>query len=225
MSIKISLKGGGVQLRLPVTPASYTVQTGRNTATYDLIDIGEYTKPTSKVNQQYSFTSVLLPSHDRKYPSAYAATIADATPAGYQKQLNEWIGQKTALRFIVSGGAVAVNLPVYLISAKLVERDASGDVYADIVMVDRVSSKKQTIQEPTNDGTKLNTRASHDDAEAKPTSVQSYKVIKGDTLWAICRKYYNDGKLYSKLAAYNGIKNPDYIKVGQIIRIPGRDKL
>lgn len=45
-----------------------------------------------------------------------------------------------------------------------------------------------------------------------------YTVIKGDTLSGIATKY---GTTYQKLAAYNGIANPNLIYVGQQIKIPG----
>lgn len=44
-----------------------------------------------------------------------------------------------------------------------------------------------------------------------------YTVVKGDTLSKIAAKY---GTTYQKLAAYNGIANPNLIHVGQKIRIP-----
>ena len=40
----------------------------------------------------------------------------------------------------------------------------------------------------------------------------------GDTLSGIAAKY---GTTYQKLAAYNGIANPNIINVGRVIRIPG----
>lgn len=45
-----------------------------------------------------------------------------------------------------------------------------------------------------------------------------YTVVKGDTLSRIAARY---GTTYQKLAAYNGIANPNVIRVGQKIRIPG----
>ncbi len=48
-----------------------------------------------------------------------------------------------------------------------------------------------------------------------------YTVKAGDTLGAIAQKYYGDVTEYKKLAHYNNISNPDLIKVGQQIRIPG----
>lgn len=44
-----------------------------------------------------------------------------------------------------------------------------------------------------------------------------YTVQKGDTLSGIAAKY---GTTYQKIAAYNGIANPNLIRVGQKIKIP-----
>lgn len=47
--------------------------------------------------------------------------------------------------------------------------------------------------------------------------VTVYTVKKGDTLSAIAAKY---GTTYQEIAAYNGIANPNLIRVGQKIKIP-----
>ncbi|MCD0170265.1 MULTISPECIES: BON domain-containing protein [unclassified Deinococcus] len=48
-----------------------------------------------------------------------------------------------------------------------------------------------------------------------------YTVKAGDTLGAIAQKYYGNAAEYRKIAHFNNISNPDLIKVGQKIRIPG----
>lgn len=53
--------------------------------------------------------------------------------------------------------------------------------------------------------------------ETKSTSYTTYKVVKGDTLAAIARKY---STTWQELAAYNNMANPNLITVGQLIRIP-----
>lgn len=53
------------------------------------------------------------------------------------------------------------------------------------------------------------------------TSTGNYYVVqKGDTLWAIAKKYYGDGSKYPKIASANGISNPNIIHVGQKLLIP-----
>lgn len=55
-------------------------------------------------------------------------------------------------------------------------------------------------------------------APAEPVVNKTIYVVKsGDTLSGIAKKY---GTTYQKLAAHNGIKNPNLIKVGQKIEIP-----
>ncbi|MCM1382792.1 MAG: LysM peptidoglycan-binding domain-containing protein, partial [Muribaculaceae bacterium] len=44
-----------------------------------------------------------------------------------------------------------------------------------------------------------------------------YTVVSGDTLSKIASKY---GTTYQKLAEYNGIANPNIIRVGQQVKIP-----
>jgi len=49
-----------------------------------------------------------------------------------------------------------------------------------------------------------------------------YTIEKGDTLWAIATKYYDDGTQYTYIVEANleVIKNADLIYPGQTIRIP-----
>jgi len=49
-----------------------------------------------------------------------------------------------------------------------------------------------------------------------------YSIAKGDTLWAIASKFYDDGSKYTHIVDANleVIKNADLIYPGQMIRIP-----
>ena len=52
------------------------------------------------------------------------------------------------------------------------------------------------------------------------TTESSYIVLRGDTLFKIAVKYFNDGKKYKEIASYNNIANPNLIYVGQELKIP-----
>lgn len=54
----------------------------------------------------------------------------------------------------------------------------------------------------------------------KTETKRYYTVIRGDTLWGIAKKYYNDGSKYPVIAKANNIANPDKIYVGQKLLIP-----
>ncbi|CAA6826581.1 MAG: Unknown protein, partial [uncultured Sulfurovum sp.] len=49
-----------------------------------------------------------------------------------------------------------------------------------------------------------------------------YSIVKGDTLWEIATKFYDDGSKYTHIVDANleVIKNADLIYPGQTIRIP-----
>ena len=47
---------------------------------------------------------------------------------------------------------------------------------------------------------------------------RTYTVRAGDTLWGISRRY---GTTVAELAGLNGIRNPDLIYPGQVLRLPG----
>jgi LysM repeat protein len=47
-----------------------------------------------------------------------------------------------------------------------------------------------------------------------------YKVVKGDTLWALAERFYGDGTRFPLIAQANGIPNPNHIHVGQVLTIP-----
>lgn len=54
-----------------------------------------------------------------------------------------------------------------------------------------------------------------------PNAGSAYVVKKGDSLWRIAERLLGDGRRWKELAAVNGIQNPDMIRPGQVIRMPG----
>lgn len=48
----------------------------------------------------------------------------------------------------------------------------------------------------------------------------SYTVVKGDSLWNICVRAYGDGYKWSEVAKFNNLASPNYIEVGQVIKLP-----
>ena len=59
--------------------------------------------------------------------------------------------------------------------------------------------------------------------EKKNTNTtRTYTVKRGDTLWAIAKKYYGNGAQYPKIVNANKskIKNPNLIQIGWVLTIP-----
>lgn len=55
--------------------------------------------------------------------------------------------------------------------------------------------------------------------------IQEHRVKSGESINSITRKYYGDTALSAKLCAYNGITDPNKIKVDQVIKIPPKEVL
>jgi len=198
------------ELVLPVTPPSFEVSHGINIETINIHTLGDVALPgygtlaTIKID-------CMFPA--KKYLFNQPATVLD--PYAYVKRFKDWCNNHTILRFIVSD--TTVNIPVLINDITYGEKDGTGDVYATITLREyRILSPVQTSKT----GNVART------AEVKTaTTAQTHIVKSGDTLSAICRKYYGDASLYPKLAAFNNIKNPNLIYVGDVIKIPDRSLL
>lgn len=58
------------------------------------------------------------------------------------------------------------------------------------------------------------------DDEKNTSDKKEYIVLKGDNLWNISEKYFNDGFRWQEIAKANNIKNPNILIVGQKLVIP-----
>ncbi len=55
--------------------------------------------------------------------------------------------------------------------------------------------------------------------------MKTYTVQAGDSLFLIAKNFYNDGHLYSQLAAYNNMSDPNALEVGFVLNIPSQEQL
>ena len=191
---------------MPVTPPSFTVSKGMGVETMQLNAVGELnlagggTLATIRLelmfpNQYYPFVT-----SDTEYGWAY----------GYVERFKRWIENRTVLHFVVSD--TGIDLMVLVENISYGERDGSNDVYATVTL----REYRQPLPVKLDTGTQNDART---DA-APQTDVIHYTIKSGDSLWSICRKYYGKPTLYPKLAAYNGIKNPNLIITGHTLKIP-----
>lgn len=101
-----------------------------------------------------------------------------------------------------------------------ITRQIGNDGYshnATLIKTDFGNSLK--LNSPSSQGTEQKkVQSSSQESSAKRT----YTVKKGDTLWAIAKKFYGNGALYTKIydANTNQIANPNLIYVGQVFVIP-----
>lgn len=199
------------ELILPVTPASFEISHGINVEVINVHTLGDValpgysTLPTIKI-------ACLFPA--KKYPFNQPGTRLDPY-SYYIKKLEQWRDNHSILRFIIS--ETSVNEQVIITDVLFGEKDGTGDVYATISM-----RGYKTLSAGSN-STGNKSRSS----EKQTGDTKTYIVKKGDTLSAICRKYYGDSSLSlcKRLGAYNNIKNINLIYPGQAIKIPDKSLL
>ena len=205
-------RGYDNELILPVTPELFEIENGVKIETINIHEMGDVvlagygTLATIRLDclfpaQKYPF--VVGPFN----PNPYVFTSAFAT----------WAKNKMVARFVVSD--TDINIPVLVESIQYGEKDGTNDVYATITL--REYRELSVVQVQTAAASGNNPRP----AETPPAAPQTYTIKSGDTLSAICRSLYGDASLYPKLAKVNGIKNPNLIYAGTILKTPAKEAL
>lgn len=110
--------------------------------------------------------------------------------------------------FVNSGAYEKLTASKYLTSDKYLKR---GDVLV------KTGHTAMNLTNGSSSGSTSSTTASH---TTSTSSTDSYTVKSGDTLSKIAKAY---GYTVQKLASYNGISNPNKIKVGQVIKFPAKE--
>lgn len=199
-------------LTMPVTPAEWSVEEGRMVEALDMAQTGQVNLPglPALFNEQLTF---LLPSSARSY--ADAAYSGD--PYTVVAMLVRWSSDGDPLRLIITD--TTVNTLVLLAPVRYGERDGTGDVYATLTL----RQYRELISETAERADTGN--ADRSQPEASSNASRTYTVVKGDTLWGICRHFYGSGQLAWKLATFNGIKNANLIYPGQLLWVPDQSSL
>lgn len=150
--------------------------------------------------------SCLLPAQD--YPFCEAGAVA--SPQYYLDILKAWAVGKSPVRLIITG--TEINASVYIEEVTESEKDGSGDVYCTIRLREHVDLEAREVS----DAYAAFYTGNAGRTGGSPDSEITHKVISGDTLSMLCRRYYGSGTAayYNALAKYNSIKNPHLIYVG-----------
>lgn len=195
---------------LPVTPQSFRVSYGIAVETINIHTLGDVNLAGNPTLASISL-DCLFPSSSRPY-----TYLLSLTPYEYVERFKSWAKNGTVVRMVIWD--TQINIPVLIESIEYGEQDGTNDVYATLSL--REYRAIQAIKTENRTAGENQSRP----VEAQPVSANTYIIQKGDTLSAICRKFYGDGtaKTYNKLAQYNGIKNPNLIYAGNTLKIPAK---
>jgi LysM repeat protein len=221
------------KIRLPVTPSDLQVKIKGQNKTLNLINEGEINLLKKAGLTEISLTA-LFPNVSypfAQYDGEYKAAAYFLEELEALKTKTDKDGNLLPFQFIVSRGLPSgkvlhdTNIKVSLENYQISDKVQDGfDVAVDIVLKQYKSYGTKTVElkEPT--PTQPTVTAVVEQVRPAETAPQTkvYTVVDGDTLWAIAKKYYNNGNEYLKIFEANKdkIANPNLIYTGQVLTIP-----
>jgi len=157
-------------------------------------------------NKQYTFCEY------KDFPKPYDCV----------NKIERWMNEGFILRFTIT--ETNINLEVIIDSFKYGEKDGTRDVYFTLQLKEYKRFKINKIEEKSNETNQQETTRpnKNDTANNKENKQKTHKVVPGDCLYSLARKYYGNGNLYMKIFEANRdkIKIPDLIYDGDILIIP-----
>lgn len=154
--------------------------------------------------------------------------IADAKfqvkPKSVEKKLIKYKNAGTA-KYLVLGGAKVGSNPFVITKMSDAYKTIIYDGRIQCIMIDitlKEKPKAKKKKKPTNQNKRTTSQKEKASNGAKKTTYDTYVVKKGDSLWAIAKKYYKNGSKYTKIYNANKdiIKNPNIIHAGWKLKIP-----
>ena len=218
-------------IRLPVTPEKIQTKINNKNKTYSLLSSREMNILKDPGLTDISF-DLLIPNS--KYPFAvYPDGFKDAKY--YLDMLENYKCNKITFRYILS--RVIKNKDIMYTSMLCsledytITEDAKywTDIMVSVKLKQYIPKTTKAVALPAEmdaSGVALQTTTQRADTTgnspiAAGNTPNPYKVVEGDSLFNICKKYLGDGNRCWEVAKYNGFSNPNIIAVGDSIYFPG----
>lgn len=214
---------GGLTVRLPTNPEKVEETSAQANEKYEIFGLGQIVVPTGMELAEYSF--------EAEFPHeaySYVETPNEFRNADYYLDLfSSWRSSLAPVRFIASNGiGKDINTLVLIENLTVTEKAAEeGDKYVEFKLLEYrdFGKKSVVVVQPKSAAAPAKAKTVKTAKVTKnPKSKGKYTVRNGDTLWAIAKKFYGNGALYTKIYNANKsvIKNPNIIKNGQVLTIP-----
>lgn len=222
MSYAVFFDKNNETIRLPVNPETINITKGQVVETYNVLKLGQISKAGASKLDEYTFEAE-LPGK----PYWYVVTAGEFKPADYYiNKFDEWRKAKEPVRFIKNNGEGDDISTLVIIESFDISEHAGeeGDYYTSFKLVEYKPFGKREVYVNTEATTAeqvlipQNKDSSRDGEAPKPNT---HRVVKGEVLWGIAKRYLGNGARYPEIVAINPkIKNPGLIYIGQVINIP-----
>ena len=134
-------------------------------------------------------------------------------PYEFSDKIQKWMHEGKPLRVIVTDSPT--NMQCLVQQFDTVEQDGTRDLYFTLnlleyrpIEVPNLSSSNTS----SNSNNTQNTSRPNETNNNSSNQQKTHKVVKGDTLYDIAKKYYGNGNLYTKIKEANKTKYPSLAK-------------
>ena len=194
-------------IRLPVMPSEFERVIGANYETNNVIGLGDIATFGGNGLAQLSLSS-FFPNKEYSF-NAYSDV---PKPYEFVKYFKEWKNKGTIVRVIMTG--TDINQQMYITNFSYGEKDGTGDVYYTVDLVEYRPITVPVINETSSNTQNTSRQDENNDNsnDANNSTQKTHKVVKGDCLWDIAKKYLGKGSDYPKIKEANKSKYPSLSK-------------
>ena len=215
---------GKKTVQIPWLPEEIEKQgNGTRFASYEILDKGEVLVPTGKNLRGYTWESMFPGSGRSSHPAMRGSW---QNPRELDVLFNKWKEEGTALRLLVTG--TSINVDVYVDDYDGKFAGGYGDLFYKVSFIDKenlvlnsisTSETKETVTEPVRSTTQNST----------------YTIKSGDCLWNIAKSQLGDGSRWKEIYEANktvientankyrngkGSNNGWWVYAGTVLTIP-----
>ena len=196
------------KIRFPVVPPSIGVNRSNNIDTESVIKLGEVPIFNGTSLKTIEFTS-FFPNQEYSFCD-YTGFMK---PYEFSDKIQKWMYEGKPLRIIVTDSPT--NMQCLIQQFDTVEQDGTRDLYFTLNLLEY-----RPIEVPNLSSSNTSSNSNNTQNTSRPNEVstnsnnqqKTHKVVKGDTLYDIAKKYYGNGNLYPKIKEANKTKYPSLAK-------------
>lgn len=196
------------KIRFPVVPPSIGVNRSNNIDVESVIKLGEVPIFNGTSLKTIEFTS-FFPNQEYNFCD-YTGFMK---PYEFSEKIQKWMYEGKPLRVIVTDSPT--NMQCLIQQFDTVEQDGTRDLYFTLNLLEY-----RPIEVPSLSGSNASSNSNNTQNTSRPSETntnsnnqqKTHKVVRGDTLYDIAKKYYGKGSLYPKIKEANKTKYPSLAK-------------
>lgn len=225
------VKGKKTVLLFPVPPESININVKNQNKTISLINGQEINVLSSPGLREIEFEAMLprvrypFAQYEKNSNSGEKSTkflSGDQRAKHFLSELSKLKKSREPFQFIItrtSPTGEKINLGDTNIKVSLEDYTIKEDAQYgfDVMVAIRLKEYKAYGTKTYKKNKKIKPKGKSRDYKTMP---KTHKVIKGDTLSKIAKKYLGDSSRYKEIAKLNKISNPNSLKIGTVIKLP-----